>query len=578
MRQLIFIIGLVISGSTSYAQTNYVATTPSATPGADNTLVGVGAGNLNMSGASNLFIGRGTGVQNMAGTQNAFLGASSGSQNTSGQNNSFVGFGSGFSNTTGNSNTFLGSGTGYTNSTGFNNAFADYRAGYFNSVGSNNAFFGTGAGYSNTQGNDNTFVGSDAGSGNNTGTGNTFVGSLSGASNGGGGTQNTFVGAGTGVNNIAEANTFLGFQTGNKTTTGRSNVFIGQQAGFSNTVGISNMFVGSLAGYSNTSGGFNVFMGPQAGSGNITGSYNMFIGNASGQSNTAGAGNTAIGDGALQRNITGLRNTAIGQYAGVESRNDENTFIGFGADVTPATPNLTNVAAIGARARVSQSNSIIIGNNANVGIGNTAPNNKLEITQGTNGNSGLRFTNLTSGTTALVLNQTKFLTVNAQGDVVLGSVNGSGRLAADGADGFWKVDGENLQNTNGGGVIIGAGVGKTPVGYKLYVADGILTEKVKVAVKSTSDWSDRVFESGYRLRGLGEVEAFVHKNGHLPGVPSADEVVKEGVDVGQMQAKLLEKVEELTLYVIELKKHNDALRKKSNNLERRINKIQVKPR
>ena len=74
------------------------------------------------------------------------------------------------------------------------------------------------------------------------------------------------------------------------------------------------------------------------------------------------------------------------------------------------------------------------------------------------------------------------------------------------------------------------------------------------------------------------METFVQKNKHLPGVPSADEVVKEGVDVGQMQAKLLEKVEELTLYVIELKKQNDALTKKSNSLERRINKIQPKPR
>ena len=55
-------------------------------------------------------------------------------------------------------------------------------------------------------------------------------------------------------------------------------------------------------------------------------------------------------------------------------------------------------------------------------------------------------------------------------------------------------------------------------------------------------------------------------------------MVKEGVDVGQMQAKLLEKVEELTLYVIALKKQNDALAKKSARLEKRINTIQPKSR
>ena len=119
-------------------------------------------------------------------------------------------------------------------------------------------------------------------------------------------------------------------------------------------------------------------------------------------------------------------------------------------------------------------------------------------------------------------------------------------------------------------------MGKTPAGYRLYVADGVLTEKVKVAVKSTADWSDRVFEKGYQLRSLLAVEAFVGREKHLPGIPSAKEVVEEGVDVGQMQAKLLEKVDELTLYVIELKKQNEILTKKSNQLAGRINKLQAK--
>lgn len=100
----------------------------------------------------------------------------------------------------------------------------------------------------------------------------------------------------------------------------------------------------------------------------------------------------------------------------------------------------------------------------------------------------------------------------------------------------------------------------TPGDYKLYVEQGILTEKVKVAVKTTGDWADYVFAPDYQLMPLAEVEAFTKENGHLPNVPSADEMVTEGLDVAKMDAKLLEKVEELTLYLIEQQKQIDALK------------------
>jgi len=93
-----------------------------------------------------------------------------------------------------------------------------------------------------------------------------------------------------------------------------------------------------------------------------------------------------------------------------------------------------------------------------------------------------------------------------------------------------------------------------PSGYKLYVADGILTEKVRVAVKTTTDWADYVFSDNYSLMPLKEVEQFVKTNSHLPNVPSAQEVVNGGIDVAKMDAKLLEKIEELTLYIIEQNK------------------------
>lgn len=84
----------------------------------------------------------------------------------------------------------------------------------------------------------------------------------------------------------------------------------------------------------------------------------------------------------------------------------------------------------------------------------------------------------------------------------------------------------------------------------------------RVQVASVADWSDKVFEPGYALRPLGEVEDFVKTNKHLPGVPSAAAMVAEGMESAAFNAKLLEKIEELTLYVVALEKRLKELEKK----------------
>lgn len=118
-----------------------------------------------------------------------------------------------------------------------------------------------------------------------------------------------------------------------------------------------------------------------------------------------------------------------------------------------------------------------------------------------------------------------------------------------------------------GNVLIGAATTNLPAGYKLYVQTGILTEKVKIAVVNSTDWSDYVFAKDYKLKTIEELEAFVKENKHLPNVPSAEEVVKEGIDMAKMDAKLLEKIEELSLYVIQLKKENTELVKRIEKVE-----------
>lgn len=91
----------------------------------------------------------------------------------------------------------------------------------------------------------------------------------------------------------------------------------------------------------------------------------------------------------------------------------------------------------------------------------------------------------------------------------------------------------------------------TPGDYSLYVKNGILTEKVKVALIGTVGWADYVFEDNYELTPLAELEAFIKENKHLPNVPTELELKKSGIDMQEMFKIQMEKIEELTLYVIE---------------------------
>jgi len=145
-----------------------------------------------------------------------------------------------------------------------------------------------------------------------------------------------------------------------------------------------------------------------------------------------------------------------------------------------------------------------------------------------------------------------------------------------GADGFINTFGAGdldfrhhnttLMSLKDNGKLVIGNVTTPSAAYKLYVEKGILTEKVKVAVKSTGDWSDYVFEEDYEVMPIEQLEGYVAENKHLPNVPSAEEMVKGGLDVATMDAKLLEKIEEAYLYIIELYKEIEQL-KRGNDKE-----------
>jgi len=100
--------------------------------------------------------------------------------------------------------------------------------------------------------------------------------------------------------------------------------------------------------------------------------------------------------------------------------------------------------------------------------------------------------------------------------------------------------------------------------FRLSVAGKIVARSIIVTLQN---WSDFVFDADYNLISLEEVERFIEINKHLPDIPSSIQVESEGVDVGDMQTRLLQKIEELTLYLIEMNKEIEVLRARIDEIE-----------
>lgn len=102
--------------------------------------------------------------------------------------------------------------------------------------------------------------------------------------------------------------------------------------------------------------------------------------------------------------------------------------------------------------------------------------------------------------------------------------------------------------------------------YALFVVKGILSEDYSLGPKNT--WSDFVFNKDYNLKSLKEVEEFIESNNHLPEIPSAQQVKEDGYSLHDMNVKLLQKVEELTLYAIQQNKEIENLKKTVEELKK----------
>jgi hypothetical protein len=200
---------------------------------------------------------------------------------------------------------------------------------------------------------------------------------------------------------------------------------------------------------------------------------------------------------------------------------------------------------------------LVVTGTGNVGIGTTTPEGKLDVYGGAfiNGGANLNIKASTAASTDpgdlvfLANNNTEYARAYVQ-------VGGSALHFSVGATPSPKLTINSAGNV---------GIGTTaPGSNKLAVEGTIGARKVKV---TQGTWADFVFHPDYQLPALQEVEKYIKTNQHLPEIPSAAEVQKEGLDLGEMNKKLLQKVEELTLYLIGMEKKMQQMQAEIKDLK-----------
>lgn len=205
----------------------------------------------------------------------------------------------------------------------------------------------------------------------------------------------------------------------------------------------------------------------------------------------------------------------------------------------------------------SRSNALTILKNGNTGIGTVSPQTTLDV----NGHLYV------SGGGVKILGSTHltFAQSTAHGVINFGD-DGSGNLYFRSLDSLGDINNYNdlMIITYDGNVGIGT---NSPGNYKLAVDGSILAKSIDVE----ATWSDFVFEDDYNLLSLEDVRSFIAENKHLPDIPSAQEVEENGINVGEIQSKLLQKIEELTLYVLQVSDENVALKDRIDALENELN-------
>jgi hypothetical protein len=182
-------------------------------------------------------------------------------------------------------------------------------------------------------------------------------------------------------------------------------------------------------------------------------------------------------------------------------------------------------------------------------VSNSTTNPTLDISGG-KGNISSTEGDFRIGTAANRLKMGVFTTGGTAGQSRIFSSGTSARLTF----GLNSLDIIGILPDNNGTIVIGNGTGISDfaAGYKLNVQGKIVC--TELMVKAVAAWPDYVFNPGYSKLSIPELSSYIQQNRHLPGIPAAAEIEKSGIEMGEMQRKMMEKIEELTLYIIELEK------------------------
>lgn len=224
--------------------------------------------------------------------------------------------------------------------------------------------------------------------------------------------------------------------------------------------------------------------------------------------------------------------------------------------------------------------------NGNVGIGINNPKARLHIYESTALTSGsgqfMPLTSVSGNTGSNAFHHNTWLQRNSSGlgswsDVVLvdgvsidGSFANLNSTTGDNAKTWWKRHAYSNTQTWGDGsnTYMALEQGKLCIGAKRSSAhsNALLSVDGKIVCKdlyvtASSDWPDFVFEKNYKLASLSDVRAYYEKNNHLPNVPTACEIEEKGINMSEMSAIQMQKIEELTMYIVQLKDELDELKK-----------------